>query len=144
MTVPQKAPPKEVEGRTRQVRPSTQEVRSAIPDDRKTPGGELVWLPCTRKSPGDLRTQLNRRRAAAQRSVPLSCGSCRDPLLCNCTQPPMSDATLDAWRDAALKLLFDRHIPLLPIEVRRALWRRGGPDRVLAERLHAACGGEVA
>jgi hypothetical protein len=35
-------------------------------------------------------------------------------------------------------------VPLLPIEVRRSLYRRGGPDRVLAEQLHAACGGEVA
>jgi hypothetical protein len=56
----------------------------------------------------------------------------------------LSDQALDGWRDAALRLLFDGLIPLLPIEVRRALYRRGGPDRVLAEQLHEACGGMVA
>jgi hypothetical protein len=86
---------------------------------------------------------LKRRRQAARRSVPLDCG-CRDPLLCNCTQPPISEVALDGWRDAALRLLFGGQVPLLPIEVRRALWRRGGPDRVLAEKLHEAYGGEVA
>jgi len=35
-------------------------------------------------------------------------------------------------------------IPLLPIEVLRALYRRGGDDRALAIELHAATGGEAA
>ncbi|AFC55001.1 hypothetical protein OCQ_34890 [Mycobacterium paraintracellulare] len=34
--------------------------------------------------------------------------------------------------------------PVLPIEVRRALWRRGGADRELAELLHEACGEAIA
>ncbi|WP_241011007.1 hypothetical protein [Mycobacterium camsae] len=51
---------------------------------------------------------------------------------------------LDGWRDAALHVLAVGQIPLLPIEVRRALWRRGGPDRVLAEKLHEAVGGAPA
>jgi hypothetical protein len=63
---------------------------------------------------------------------------------CDCTQPPLSENALDGWRDAALRVLFGGQVPLLPIEVRRALWKRGGPDRILAERLHEACGGEVA
>ncbi|KLO29576.1 hypothetical protein ABH37_13255 [Mycobacterium haemophilum] len=86
---------------------------------------------------------MRRRREAACRSVPLDCG-CEDPWPCRCTDPPLSDHALDGWRDAALRVLFGGHVPLLPIEVRRALWKRGGPDRVLAERLHDACGGEVA
>ncbi|WP_460358920.1 hypothetical protein, partial [Mycobacterium sp. ZZG] len=72
-----------------------------------------------------------RRHEASQRVAPLDCG-CRDPWICRHTDPPLSDQALDGWRDAALRLLFDGLIPLLPIEVRRALYRRGGPDRVLA------------
>jgi hypothetical protein len=87
--------------------------------------------------------QLRRRRAASWRLPPLDCG-CRDPWPCRCSEPPLSEHALDGWRDAALRLLFDGRVPLLPIEVRRALWKRGGPDRVLAEQLHEACGGEVA
>lgn len=84
-----------------------------------------------------------RRHAAARRVTPLDCG-CPDTWPCRCTDPPLSEMALDAWRDAALRLLFDGQVPILPLEVRRALWRRGGPDRVLAEQLHQACGGEVA
>lgn len=84
-----------------------------------------------------------RRREAARRVAPLDCG-CPDPWPCRCTEPPLTDAALDGWRDAALRILFNGQLPLLPIEVRRALWKRGGPDRVLAEQLHAACDGEVA
>ena len=88
-------------------------------------------------------TVWNRRHAAARRVAPLDCG-CRDPWPCRCTDPPLSDHALDGWRDAALRILFNGQIPLLPIEVRRALWKRGGRDRVLAEQLHAAGDGEVA
>ena len=84
-----------------------------------------------------------RRNQAARRVAPLDCG-CADPWPCRCTEPPLSDHALDGWRDAALRVLFSGQLPLLPIEVRRALWKRGGPDRVLAEQLHAACDGEVA
>lgn len=83
------------------------------------------------------------RREASRRVVPLDCG-CPDPWPCRCSDPPLSDQTIDAGRDAALHLLGVGLIPLLDIETRRALWRRGGTDRVLAELLHDACGGEVA
>ncbi|PBJ42962.1 hypothetical protein BB737_05655 [Mycobacterium avium subsp. hominissuis] len=86
---------------------------------------------------------MSRRREAAARSLPLDCG-CRDPWPCRCTEPPLDDRQLDSWRDAALHVLRADLVPVLPIEVRRALWRRGGPDRVLAELLHDACGGEAA
>jgi hypothetical protein len=91
----------------------------------------------------DVVRQLRVRRAASQRLVPLECG-CSDPWPCRCTEPPISDHALDGWRDAALTLLGSELIPLVPLEVRRALYRRGGPDRVLAELLHQACGGEAA
>ena len=90
-----------------------------------------------------LRRQLHHRRAAAVRSAPLDCG-CRDPYPCRCTSPPLSDTAMDGWRDAAQHLLATGQMPILPLEVRRALWRRGGHDRVLAELLHNACGEVVA
>jgi hypothetical protein len=86
---------------------------------------------------------LRRRRLASQRMVPLDCG-CRDPWPCRCTDPPLTERMVDGWRDAALHVLPTGHIPLLPLEARQALWRRGGRDRALAELLHDACGGEPA
>lgn len=111
----------------------------------ETPGSALVWLPCTWTHRQDVPTQLRRRHGAKDRSVRLECGcGARDPILCRCTKPPLSDRALDGWRDTALHVLRTGHMPVLPIEVRRALWKRGGADRVLAELLHDACGGEVA
>jgi hypothetical protein len=50
---------------------------------------------------------------------------------------------IDAGRDAALHILAHGNVPVLKFEVLRALWRRGGADRVLAEQLHEACGLEL-
>jgi hypothetical protein len=51
---------------------------------------------------------------------------------------------IDGWRDAALHVLNAGQMPGgVPIEVLRALYRRGGADRVLAEALHEAAGGEA-
>jgi len=90
----------------------------------------------------DLRAQLRRRRIASQRLVPLDCG-CPDPWPCRCTQPALSARMVDAGRDAARDILATGQVPLLEFEILRALWRRGGADRVLAEQLHAATGGEI-
>jgi hypothetical protein len=79
-----------------------------------------------------------RRRRAAERLVPLDCG-CRDPLIHRCASSALSDATLDGWRDAANHVFANGLTPLVPPEIRRALWRRHGADRLLAERLHRAC-----
>lgn len=84
-----------------------------------------------------------RRAAAAQRIVALDCG-CPDPRLCRCTEPPLSNLAIDGWRDAARHLLCAGRMPLVPLDVRRALYRRGGADRQLAEKLHAGCGGQIA
>jgi hypothetical protein len=87
--------------------------------------------------------QLRRRTEAAARSVPLDCG-CRDPILCDCSQPPLSDPVVNGWRDSALHILDTGQTPVLPIEVLRCLYRRGGADRRLAELLHRAAGGAAA
>ncbi len=79
------------------------------------------------------------RREASWRMVALDCG-CRDPWPCRCTTPPLTDHALDGWRDAARHILDCGQIPLVPLEIRRALWRRQGADRLLVERLHQACG----
>jgi len=138
----------------RESRPAGNEAASTTPGDSKYSDPDDIDPydnPDPTPPPGwasplhycqSLPSQLGRRREAARRSVPLDCG-CRDPLPCNCTQPPISSVALDGWRDAALHVLSVGQLPLLPIEVRRSLYRRGGPDRVLAEKLHEACGGEV-
>jgi hypothetical protein len=91
----------------------------------------------------DTLAALHRRRQASRRMVPLACG-CADPWPCRCTDPPLSERAIENWRDTALHVLSTGYLPVLPIEARRALWRRGGADRVLAELLHDACGGEAA
>jgi hypothetical protein len=132
----------------RESRPADNEAASTAADDSQyndqpdnKPGKSLVWIPCTRAlAPQDTRSQLKRRSGAAKRSVPLDCGH-RDPLLCDCTQPPLSNHAIDGWRSSAEHVLATGQIPLLPIEVLQALWRRGGSDRALAEQLHEASGG---
>lgn len=86
---------------------------------------------------------LRRRRRAAERLAILDCG-CADPWPCRCTVPALTERALDAWRAAAEVVLDTGKTPLLPLEVLRALYRRGGDDRVLAEQLHAANGGVLA
>lgn len=110
----------------------------------KSPGKALVWIPCTRPSaPQDHASRDARRREAAARSIPLDCG-CRDPWICRCTEPPLSEAMIDAGRDAAQHILDTGRVPVLEFEVLRALYRRGGADRQLAERLWAETGGLLA
>lgn len=84
------------------------------------------------------------RRADAARRVPtLDCG-CRDPWPCRCNEPPLTNFALDGWRNAARHVLSAGNTPMLPIEVLRALYRRGGADRALAVELHKASGGVAA
>ena len=54
----------------------------------------------------------------------------------------MSDRWVDAGRDAAQHLLETGHLPLLELDVVRALWRRGGDDRQLARQLYGLAGGD--
>lgn len=51
---------------------------------------------------------------------------------------------IDAGRDATRHVLAAGQIPLLEIEILRALYRRGGDDRQLAQQLYELAGGESA
>ena len=79
----------------------------------------------------------------ARPTVSLDCG-CRGSGVRRCSQPPLSEQWVTAGRDAALHILGRGYIPLLDLEVLRALWRRGGRDRRLAQRLHQMTGGRIA
>ena len=70
-----------------------------------------------------------------RRSPLLDCG-CRD--YCHCTPPALSGNQIDAWADCARYIIDPGCLPILPVEVLRALHRRGGEDRVLAEKLREA------
>jgi hypothetical protein len=83
-----------------------------------------------------------RWRRAVQRALPLDCG-CR--IACHCTFPPLTDNQIDGYADAARYILDTTGCtPMLPLEVLRGLYRRGGEDRALAEKLHAANAGSPA
>ncbi|RAL33100.1 hypothetical protein CVN56_21190 [Rhodococcus sp. AQ5-07] len=87
--------------------------------------------------------QLARRREASRRVPPLDCG-CPDPWPCKCSVPPLSDRVADSWRDAAAHILFTGKCPIVPFEVLRALYRRGGEDRGIAVEIFHRSGGVIA
>ena len=80
--------------------------------------------------------QLRCRRDASHRLAILDCG-CADPWVHRHTGQPLTERALDGWRDAACAVLAEGMKPIVPAEIRRSLWRRGGSDRALAERLTA-------
>jgi hypothetical protein len=51
---------------------------------------------------------------------------------------------IDAGRDAAQHVLNTGNVPLLELEILRALYRRGGDDRAFAEELHLLTGQAIA
>jgi hypothetical protein len=124
-----------------------------MPPDKETPQG--------RHSPGDATTtsrqqvagtcefngvgrQWRRRREAALRMPVLDCG-CRDPWHpCTCSQSPLSEKMVDAGAQAARHLLEVGFVPLLEVDTLRALHRRGGADRRLAQELYELVGGDGA
>jgi hypothetical protein len=134
MTNHQNGPPDEVGPRDTTPEGTDTESSATTTDNRKDNAPSRHWCGAT---------AMRRRRQASWRCVPLDCG-CPDLWPCRCTEPPLSDRALDGWRDAAVHVLSIGQVPLLPLEVRRSLWRRGGTDRVLAEQLHAATGGRAA
>ena len=123
--------------------PTASPVNSDHASSTSRQGRALHWLPCTCSFPQDITSQLHRRRSASARSIPLDC-ACRDPWPCRCTEPPLTERALDGWAAAARHLLAAGRMPLLPVEVLRSLYRRGGPDRALAEQLHELAGGRAA
>ena len=80
----------------------------------------------------------HRRHDASVRLAPLDCG-CPDPWLCSCTEPALTNRTVDGYADAA-RFIRDSTgcTPLLSVHILRALHRRGGADRALAEQLYSA------
>lgn len=87
--------------------------------------------------------ELRTRREASRRMVSLDCG-CADTWPCRCTQPPLSDRAVDSYRDAAQHILSSGMCPVIPIEILRALYRRGGDDRGIAMEIHERSAGVVA
>ena len=77
-----------------------------------------------------------RWRKTVRRTPRLDCG-CR--ATCHCGPFPLSENQIDAWADCARYVMDTAGCtPVLPTEVLRALWRRGGDDRALAEKLRTA------
>jgi len=59
--------------------------------------------------------------------------------------PPLSERFIDGSRDAAVHIITATgKAPLLELEVLQALWRRGGVERRLAQRLFELTGGQIA
>lgn len=132
----------------RENRPAGNEAASvtAATADSIPPGRRLRWVPCTRSHAQDTASQLRRRREASRRLVRLAdCCGARDPLSCRCHEPKpqLSENALNAWR-AAIEQTLPIGPPLVPLEVLQRLWRNGGTDRELAERVWAETGGVVA
>ncbi|MCV7101526.1 hypothetical protein H7I01_14220 [Mycobacterium palustre] len=79
--------------------------------------------------------------------MPQHCNRCgaRDPISCRCwePQPPLSEHQVDAWR-AAIERTLPIGPPVVDLEVLQRLWRNGGSDRELAERVWTQTGGLVA
>jgi hypothetical protein len=58
---------------------------------------------------------------------------------------PLTEHQAECWHATVGHLAGAGLVPLVSsLEVRRGLWRRGGRDRKLAERLHKGCGQVVA
>src|SRR4051812_19652116 len=100
----------------------------------------MIMLPNTYQIGADIGVACDRRRNAWKRSEPLACG-CRDPWSAahsrHC-EPQPSEGAVDGWRVAAEHLLEHGLTPLVPLEIQRRLWKRGGTDRVLVLRLERA------
>ncbi len=94
----------------------------------------------------ELLAQLQRRAEAASRipgGDPLSPHEQVTGRADSDTTRPTLTNNLDAWADAARHLFSHGLPPLVPVEVCRALYRRGGADRELAERLHSYGGADA-
>jgi hypothetical protein len=125
-------PEKEAPGTT----PDTGPIRKSAEATTKQPN--LTAQP--RQCAFDTVAGLHRRRAASRRTPRLDCG-CPDPWPCRCSEPPLSEKMIDAGRDAALHLLDSGNVPVLKFETLQALWRRGGADHVLAQKVWDETGG---
>lgn len=88
-------------------------------------------------TPATLATQIRRRRSASERLEPYNATGDFDPLAALCAQPDLvTDRDLDAWATAVVHVRRNVGVDvleLLPLDVRRGLWRRHRhlwPERV--------------
>lgn len=84
--------------------------------------------------------QLRCRRAAARRlpgGDPWPAGIRQEGLA------PFSERQIEAWTEAVRHLTSDGMVPMVPVDVLREMWRRGGPERELAREIYES-GGFVA
>lgn len=112
-------------------------ARERRPDDRTGTATGLAGSR-TRVEGTEPGRQLARRRAASCRTAALPCG-CRDPWQGHQphTSGSLSDRALNGWAAALSALLEVGATPVADVAVLRALWQRGGSDRVLADRVVA-------
>lgn len=80
----------------------------------------------------DTTDALRRRRATSRRLAPLRCG-CADPWTCRCRPSEPSELEIDAYA-ATLAHLDAIGLTAAPqVSELRALWRRGGQQRRVAQ-----------
>jgi hypothetical protein len=96
-------------------------------------GGGGVMINCHTNSYVD---GLRRRRESARRLAILDCG-CSDPWghRCHDTIVTPTDIEVDAYIQTALMLLDLCMTPAPNIPAMRVMWRRGGADRRLVQRI---------
>lgn len=119
---------------------------TAADNDTVPPAKRLCWVPFPQNFAQDTGSQLRRRREASARMVRLrDCCGAKDPLSCRCHDPipKLSENAIEAWR-AAIERTMPIGPPAVPLEVLQRLWRNGGADRELAERVWSATGGVIA
>jgi hypothetical protein len=130
-------------------RPLTQGPATAAESDNPTTNKPKVYrrrgVLTVRHASQDTPSQLRRRRAASYRLPVISCGQHRDVIGCDCfdPEPPLSDNAIDGWR-AAINRTLPIGPAIVPIVELQRLWRNGGPDRELAQRVWSETGGLVA
>lgn len=82
---------------------------------------------------------LKTRRATSERLQPLWCPECRstytDPWAHTCGLVSATPRDLDAWEDTLAALSGIGLTPMVPAEVARGLWSRGGDSLRLMSRV---------
>ena len=82
---------------------------------------------------------LRGRREASERLQPLWCPECRstyaDPWSHTCGIHASAPRDLDAWEDTLATLSHLGLTPMVPAEVARCIWRRGGRSLRLISRV---------
>jgi hypothetical protein len=120
-----------------------------VPAPARKPAPALTELPTTATTTAadgcqgsEYAAGLRLRRGASWRLPVLDHSGRSDPW--HYDEVPLTEHQADTWHATVDHLAGAGLVPLVSLEVRRELWRRGGRDRKLAERLHKGCAGAVA